>query len=141
MNTMVKSLNRRTTRRSLIVLVISEICTIALLSKLAAATQADVVIKMLDMPPAFQPSLTTIKVGQSVEWENVGNEVHHATSDPSLAIKAKEVTNPRGAEPFDSGFLRPGETFTHIFTIPGEYKYACVVHEAKGMVGTIIVVK
>jgi len=140
-NTMVKSLNRRTTRRSLIVLVISGICTIALLSKLAAATQADVVIKMLDMPPAFQPSLTAIKVGQSVEWENVGNEVHHATSDPSLAIKAKEVTNPRGAEPFDSGFLRPGETFTHIFTIPGEYKYACVVHEAKGMVGTIIVVK
>jgi plastocyanin len=141
MNVLVELLKRRTTRRSLIALVISGICTIALLSKPAAATPADVVIKMLDMPPAFQPSLTTIKVGQSVEWENVGNEVHHATSDPSLAIKAKEVTNPRGAEPFDSGFLRPGETFTHIFTIPGEYRYACVVHEAKGMVGTIVVVK
>jgi plastocyanin len=141
MNMLVALLKCRTTRRSLIALVISGICTIALLSKPAAATPADVVIKMLDMPPAFQPSLTTIKVGQSVEWENVGNEVHHATSDPSLAIKAKEVTNPRGAEPFDSGFLRPGETFTHIFTIPGEYRYACVVHEAKGMVGTIVVVK
>ena len=61
--------------------------------------------------------------------------IHHWPSKP------KEVTNPRGAEPFDSGFLRPGETFTHTFTIPGEYRYACVVHEAKGMVGTIVVVK
>jgi plastocyanin len=67
--------------------------------------------------------------------------VHHATSDPSLAIKPAEVTNPPGAEPFDSGFLRPGETFRHIFTVPGEYKYTCVVHEAKGMIGTIVVVK
>lgn len=141
MNMIVEFLKRRTTRRSLIALVISGICTMVFLSKLAAATQADVVIKMLDMPPAFQPTLTTIKVGQSIEWENVGDEVHHATSDPSLAIKAKEVTNPRGAEPFDSGFLRPGETFTHIFTIPGEYRYSCVVHEAKGMLGTIVVVK
>jgi plastocyanin len=112
-----------------------------LLSKVAAATQADLVVKMVDMPPAFQPSLITIKVGQSVEWENVGNEVHHATSDPDLAINAKEVTNPPGAEPFDSGFLRPGETFSHTFTVPGEYRYTCVVHEAKGMIGKIVVVK
>jgi len=35
----------------------------------------------------------------------------------------------------------PGETFTHIFTVPGEYKYTCVVHEAKGMIGTIVVAK
>jgi plastocyanin len=107
----------------------------------AADTHTVIVVKMLDMPPAFQPSLLTIKAGQSVEWENVGNEVHHATSDPSLAIKPQEVTNPRGADPFDSGFLRPGETFTHTFTIPGEYRYTCVVHEAKGMLGTIVVVK
>jgi plastocyanin len=138
---MFRGLNRRTTRRSLIALVISGICTMAILSKMAAATQTEVVVKMLDMPPAFQPTRVTIKIGQSVEWENVGNEVHHATNDSSLAIKAKEVTNPPGAEPFDSGFLRPGETFTHTFTIPGEYRYACVVHEAKGMVGTIVVVK
>jgi plastocyanin len=107
----------------------------------ALAASQPVTIKMLDMPPAFQPPIVTIKAGQSVEWENVGNEVHHATSDPSLAIKPAEVTNPKGAEPFDSGFLRPGETFTHTFTVPGEYRYTCVVHEAKGMLGTIIVSK
>ena len=108
---------------------------------IAALTAPGIVVKMLDMPLAFQPNLIKIKVGDSVEWKNVGNEVHHATSDPSLAIKPAEVTNPPGAEPFDSGFLRPGETFTHIFTVPGEYKYTCVVHEAKGMIGTIVVIK
>jgi len=107
----------------------------------AAATAPGIVVKMLDMPLAFRPNVIKIKVGDSVEWENVGNAVHHATSDPSLAIKPAEVTNPPGAEPFDSGFLRPGETFTHIFTAPAEYKYTCVVHEAKGMIGTIIVVQ
>lgn len=116
--------------------------TLLIMSQLlAAAASQTVTIKMLDMPPAFQPSVVTIKVGQSVEWENVGNEVHHATSDPSLAIKPAEVTNPRGAEPFDSGFLRPGETFIHTFTVPGEYRYTCVVHEAKGMLGKIVVNK
>jgi plastocyanin len=133
--------NVRTARQYLIALVISGVFVVAPLSTVAVATPADVVIRMLDMPLAFQPNLITIKVGQSVEWENVGNEVHHATSDPSLAIKPTEVTNPPGAVPFDSGFLRPGETFTHTFDVPGEYKYTCVVHEAKGMIGTIVVVK
>jgi plastocyanin len=136
-----KPRNDRRVRQCLIALVISGICAITSLSTAAAQNHPDIVIQMLDMPPAFQPSLITIKVGQSIEWENVGNEVHHATSDPSLAIKPAEVTNPPGAEPFDSGFLRPGETFTHTFTISGEYRYACVVHEAKGMIGTIVVVK
>jgi plastocyanin len=111
------------------------------LSTSAAATAPGIVVRMLDMPLAFEPTIIKIKVGDSVEWKNAGNEVHHATSDPSLAIKPAEVTNPPGAEPFDSGFLRPGETFSHIFTVPGEYKYTCVVHEAKGMIGTIVVAK
>jgi plastocyanin len=137
----VEALTFRTIRQCLIALVLGGIFAVVPLSTVAAAPHSNTVIRMLDMPLAFQPSLIKIKVGQSVEWENVGNEVHHATSDPSLAIKPTEVTNPPGAEPFDSGFLRPGETFTHTFTVPGEYRYTCVVHEAKGMVGTIVVVK
>jgi plastocyanin len=131
----------RAVKFSLGVLAMVGLLIIAALQTAAPAADSDIVIKMLDMPPAFQPNLVTIKAGQTVEWENVGNEVHHATSDPSLAIKPKEVANPAGAEPFDSGFLRPGENFSHTFTIPGKYKYACVVHEAKGMVGEIVVVK
>jgi len=131
----------RAARRCLTVLVLAGIVVMNQPFPSAGATAPGMVVKMLDMPLAFQPNVIKIKVGDSVEWKNVGNEVHHATSDPSLAIKPAEVTNPPGAEPFDSGFLRPGETYTHIFTVPGEYKYTCVVHEAKGMIGTIVVVR
>jgi plastocyanin len=106
---------------------------------MATASLATVTIKMLDMPPAFSPASVTIKAGDTVEWQNVGNEVHHATNDPSMAINSGDVSNPATAEPFDSGFMRPGESFTHIFTKAGVYKYACAVHETKGMIGQIIV--
>ena len=112
-----------------------------LIANRSTAAKPTTVIKMLDMPPSFQPVQTTIKVGDTVEWENVGNEVHHATSDPTLAIKQGEVANPPGAQPFDSGFLKPGENFSHKFSVPGVYRYTCVVHEAKGMTGEIVVRK
>ena len=140
MSARIRTLIMRIARQWVIALVLVGMA-VTQLSTSAAATAPGIVVRMLDMPLAFEPTIIKIKVGDSVEWKNVGNEVHHATSDPSLAIKPAEVTNPPGAEPFDSGFLRPGETFTHIFTVPGEYKYTCVVHEAKGMVGTIVVIK
>ena len=91
------------------------------------------------MPPAFAPTAVTISVGDTVVWQNVGYEVHHATSDPSMAINSADVANPAAAEPFDSGFMRPGETFTHTFKRPGVYRYACAIHETKGMIGEIVV--
>ena len=107
---------------------------------MATASLATVTIKMLDMPPAFSPASVTIKAGDTVEWQNVGNEVHHATSDLfDMAINSGDVSNPATAEPFDSGFMRPGESFTHTFTKAGVYKYACAVHETKGMIGQVIV--
>jgi plastocyanin len=105
------------------------------------AASPPIVIKMLDAPPSFQPVRTTISTGDTVEWKNVGNEVHHATSDPSLAIKKNDVTNPPGAKSFDSGFIKPGESFSQTFSVPGIYRYTCVVHEAKGMTGELVVQK
>jgi plastocyanin len=140
MSARIRTLIMRIARQWVIALVLVGVA-VTQLSTSAAATAPGIVVRMLDMPLAFEPTVIKIKVGDSVEWKNAGNEVHHATSDPSLAIKPAEVTNPPGAEPFDSGFLRPGETFSHIFTVPGEYKYTCVVHEAKGMIGTIVVAK
>jgi plastocyanin len=104
-----------------------------------AASPPAVIVKMLDTPPVFRPIKVTIRAGETVEWQNIGNEIHHATSDPSAAISAKDISDPPGAKPFDSGFIRPGETFTYKFTTPGLYRYACVVHETKGMVGEVLV--
>jgi plastocyanin len=105
----------------------------------AIASQPVVTIKMVDVPAAFEPGTVTIKVGETVEWRNVGNEVHHATTDPSMAINCGDVGSPTGAEPFDSGFLKPGATFSHTFKVAGTYRYACAVHETSGMIGKIVV--
>jgi plastocyanin len=105
----------------------------------AAASTPPIVVKMIDMPATYEPALLTIKVGETVEWKNVGNSVHHASSDPSTAVNPTEVSNPPGAKPFDSGFLQPGQSFTYTFTVPGTYKYICAPHETSGMVGEVVV--
>ncbi len=104
-----------------------------------SADKPAVVIKMIDMPPSFEPAEVTVKVGDTVKWENVGNSVHHATDDHDMAIKGDDVKSPSGTAAFDSGFMRPGETFTHTFTTPGVYRYVCVAHETSGMIGEVIV--
>ena len=104
-----------------------------------ASAPATVVIKMLDMPPSFVPAQVTIKAGDTVKWENVGNSVHHTTDDPAAAIKPGDVANPAGAKPFDSGFLPPGSSYTYTFIVPGTYKYVCAAHETSGMSGEVVV--
>src|SRR5258708_16349726 len=104
-----------------------------------AADEPAIVVRMRDMPPSFDPREVTIKVGDTVKWENTGNSVHHATDDHEMVIKGDDVKSPPGTQAFDSGFMRPGESFTHTFTTPGIYKYVCVAHEASGMIGEVVV--
>jgi plastocyanin len=105
------------------------------------AAKPAMIIKMMDMPLSFEPMRTTIRAGDTVEWQNVGNQLHHVTTDPAAALKKTDVSNPPGAKPFDSGFLKPGESFSQTFSVPGTYRYTCAVHEAKGMNGEVIVQK
>jgi plastocyanin len=114
---------------------------VAALIGTAVAAKPAIVIKMLDAPPSFAPVRTTIRAGDTVEWENVGSQLHHVTTDPSAALKKNDVANPPGAKPFDSGFLKPGESFRQTFSVPGIYRYTCAVHEAKGMNGEVVVQK
>ena len=105
------------------------------------AAKPATVITMMDMPPSFEPMRTTIKAGDTVEWQNVGNQLHHVTTDPAAALKKGDVSSPPEAKPFDSGFLKPGESFSETFSVPGIYRYTCAVHEAKGMNGELVVQK
>ena len=105
------------------------------------AAKPAVVITMMDMPASFEPTRITIKPGDTVEWKNTGNQLHHVTTDPSAALKKSDVATPPGAKPFDSGFLKPGESFSQSFSVPGVYRYTCAVHEAKGMNGELVVQK
>ena len=93
-----------------------------------------VVIKGFD----FAPKHLVIKAGQSVEWNNTEIlETHTITCDPALAKKSEDVVLPAGAEPFNSGPLKPGKTFIYTFKTPGVYRYVCLPHEHFGMVGEI----
>jgi plastocyanin len=105
------------------------------------AARPAIVVEMLDAPPSFRPVRTRIEAGDTVEWKNVGAQLHHVTTDPAAALKKGDVSNPPGAKPFDSGFLKSGESFSETFSVPGIYRYTCAVHEAKGMNGEVVVQK
>lgn len=98
---------------------------------------ADVTVSMSNN--RYDPSQITIRVGQTVTWRNDETAPHTVTDDPCEAANPANAVLPQGAEPFDSGTLGAGDTFTKTFTVPGEYKYFCEFHEGGGMVGTITV--
>jgi plastocyanin len=87
----------------------------------------------------FDPATLTVPRGTTVTWRNTSQVPHTVTDDPSKAASASDAQLPSGAQPWDSGNLNPGQTFTHTFDTPGTYKYFCQPHEAGGMVGTITV--
>lgn len=140
MPSVVNSCARRLKPLVLCFLMILVLLPLVWVTKPRAAKPA-IVVTMMDMPASFEPMQTSIKVGDTVEWKNTGSQLHHVTTDPSAALKKNDVSSPQGAKPFDSGFLKPGESFSETFSVSGTYRYTCAVHEAKGMNGLIIVHK
>lgn len=97
---------------------------------------ADVLVRMSGF--SFVPKHITINAGQSVEWNNTAAlETHTVTADPKLAKNKESVILPAGAATFNSGDLKPGQTFRYVFTVPGTYRYFCIPHERMGMVGEV----
>lgn len=91
----------------------------------------------------FDPAHVTITSGQTITWKNESQMPHTATGDPAQNPVAKShpeyVQLPAGAEPWGSKMLQPGDSYSHTFTTPGEYRYICIPHVLSGMRGTITV--
>jgi len=96
-------------------------------------------VVMMTDDDTFQPATLTVKVGEVVRWRNGSKDTHTVTADPKMAADAKDVSLPATATPFDSGEVKPGQSFEHAFTVPGTYKYVCRPHEAMDMKGQVIV--
>lgn len=87
----------------------------------------------------FVPDKLTVKVGDTVTWHNVGTIPHTATDDPGKAFDPAHAKLPAGAEPWDSGIVEGGKSWSYAFATPGEYTYFYIPHEAAGMVASITV--
>ena len=106
----------------------------------ALAAGKTVEVSMKNNPKAiFAPATVNIAVGDTVTWTNPGIITHSVTCDPAQAVTATNVALPAGVAPFDSGTMEQDATFSHTFTVKGTYKYICKMHEAMGMVGTVVV--
>lgn len=87
----------------------------------------------------FDPIGLHVEPGQTIRWINrdAGNS-HTATAyHPDNFGRPRRI--PSAANPWDSDYLLPGESFSITLTKPGVYDYYCVPHEHAGMVGRIIV--
>ncbi|MFB6137224.1 MAG: plastocyanin/azurin family copper-binding protein [Halobacteriaceae archaeon] len=102
---------------------------------------------------SFNPSSITIAPGDTVKWSNTSSLGHTVTA---YGDKIPEGAAYFASGGFDSeqaardayasgdpstGFIPPGETYTHTFTTTGTYEYFCIPHEAAGMKGTVEVVE
>jgi plastocyanin len=132
---------RLTLRIIVAIAAVAAVVALAMLPTPAGATTQSVLIKMGDTPAVYEPAKVAVKLGQPVEWINTGKNVHSVTLVPDDAQNPKDVSEPKGAATFDSGFMAPGSKFTYTFTVPGTYHYFCVPHEKAGMVGVVAVKK
>jgi len=80
-----------------------------------------VLIKLKSTLP--DPKEVTVKVGQEVIWENTNGLVYTIIGDNQDKFKSPKIAN--------------GETFTHVYTVPGEYSYV----PSPGKPGKVIVVE
>jgi len=100
----------------------------------------DTVVVTLTNELQFEPDSVRIHRGETVVWENTSVLIHTSTDDPAQEAIEGDAVLPDGAKAWSSGRLEPRGSFARTFTIPGEYHYFCIPHEAAGMKGMIQVI-
>jgi len=88
-----------------------------------------VVVRVTVIDNNFRPKKSTAKVGDTVTFVNKGKNDHN--------VLPKSGTD-WGT---DVNGLKPGESYSYVFSKPGVYPYYCSIHGTTkvGMVGTITV--
>lgn len=100
----------------------------------AAEADQDGTITIVLRNLRFLPDELRIRPGTRVVFANQDGLAHNVVHGASSRV---------GAPPplFESPVLNPGDTWSYVFTEPGEYPILCTVggHQLMGMVGKIIV--
>lgn len=99
------------------------------LTATATATSVSCVaqVNMID-GNEFDPMTVTITPGCSIRWTNTAGPTHTTTSNSSTG---------NTTDPWDSGNLSTGQTFTKVFNSTGTFDYICTLH--KKLTATVIV--
>lgn len=87
----------------------------------------------------FAPIGLAVAPGATLRFKNVDQVNSHTSTSYHPDLFDRPLRIPRDAEPWDSGYLLPGESFDLTLTALGVYDYYCQPHEYAGMVGRIIV--
>lgn len=97
---------------------------------------------------AFLPEEYEVPVGETVVWGNNGSRGHTVTAygsipDGAAYFASGEYDDPQTAREEwyadGGGDISPGGTYEYTFEVAGRYDYFCIPHEAKGMVGSVLV--
>jgi plastocyanin len=87
----------------------------------------------------FDPVGLHIRPGQTMRWINLDPGNSHTATAYHPKNFGRPLRIPKGAEPWDSDYLLPEETFSVTLTVKGIYDFYCIPHEHAGMVGRIVV--
>lgn len=90
------------------------------LPPVATPTAAPLVVHLSEFK--YKPQTVTVHTGEAVTFVNDDGAAHTATADDKS---------------FDSGNLDHAQSWTHVFTKPGTYRYICTYHPF--MKATIVV--
>jgi len=99
--------------------------------------QVDIVLEQSEIH--YSPATLKIPQGATVTWLNKSYYSQSATCDPNQSSDNSIVNLPKGAQPWDSGILYPGQRFSKTFDTPGTYVYFSQPKLSLNTVGTIIV--
>jgi plastocyanin len=89
----------------------------------------------------FDPVGLHIRPGQAIRWINLDPGNSHTATAYHPKNFGRPLRIPKGAEPWDSDYLLPEETFSVTLTVKGIYDFYCIPHEHAGMVGRLVVGK
>ncbi|MEO6125803.1 MAG: plastocyanin/azurin family copper-binding protein [Ilumatobacteraceae bacterium] len=88
-----------------------------------------VVVRVVAQDNLFRARQTTVAVGDTVRFENVGRNDHDV------------LPKDGGTWGVDADAFVPGDVYEHVFDEPGVYEFYCSIHgtNSAGMVGTVTV--
>ena len=103
------------------------------------------VINIQALDNSFRPVDFEIAAGTEVMFDNRGRNDHNilpdtVKDDAGLTALLASDTSPSAWGVASTDFV-PGDTYSHLFNVPGTYNYYCSIHGAPGagMYGTLTV--